>query len=283
MFAGTWDRSSGKTVHRYEYKYLVPFTQADDIREAVAPFTLMDPYTEKGAKDYTIRSIYFDRARFHNYVEKKEGLKNRRKLRIRGYNLGGPDSQVFLEIKRRLGVPVLKARAPLTLSDVPDFLASGNIDQYIRTGNHPEKRIADARSFLYYYHRYAMRPTVKVIYEREAHIGRFDRSVRVTLDKNLRGELFPNLESLFQENNVRHVFKDHFILEIKFTGMPMPVWGRSLVERMEGKWRALSKYTLCLDVFSARVHRLNAAVRGNTVHPFPPAATNGNSRAVKTV
>jgi hypothetical protein len=241
---------------------------ADTIREAIAPFTTPDPSAISGRKDYTVRSIYFDRSRFRNYFEKKEGLRNRRKLRIRGYNEGDENSTVFLEIKRRRGLPVQKARAPIKLADVQALLATGNIERFIRSDIHMEKAYDDARSFLFHYHRYALRPTAKVIYEREAHFGRFDKSVRITLDLNLRSELFPRLESLFLEDHVRHVYRDHFIVEIKFTGTPMPIWARTLVERIEGKWRALSKYTLSLDSHNVPIHRLDSAVRSGVIQPI---------------
>lgn len=270
-------------MHRYEYKYLVPFSLADAVREAVTPFTVPDPHWPPGRSDYTIRSIYLDRARFNSFTEKKEGIRDRCKLRIRGYNEGDEDSTVFLEIKRRRGLPVLKARAPVRLGDVPALLATGDISRYVSGSGDISRATADARSFLYYYHRFGMRPTVKVVYEREAYFGRFDRSVRITLDLNLRSEMFPDIGRLFQQDRHRFVYRDHFIVEIKYTGAQMPVWARSLVERMEGKWRALSKYTICLESHRARVHRLDAAVRarplpGQTRRDDHPSFTASDTR-----
>ncbi len=234
-------------MRRFEYKYLVPCERLDELRECVRPFVELDKYAERSGGQYTVRSIYFDTPRLSNYLQKIEGLKMRKKLRIRGYNKAAPDSLVFLEIKRRYGVPIAKNRAPLYYRNLPALLATGDYQTYIRKNFGMPNAYEDAQRFLYNMHRHAMRPVVTVVYDREAFVGKFDHTVRVTFDKNLRSEIFPEIDNLYSDAKLRYTHKAHFILEIKFFGSTMPAWGRSIVAQF-GLWqKALSKYTMSID------------------------------------
>ena len=48
-------------------------------------------------------------------------------------------------------------------------------------------------------------------------------------------------------------------MEVKFFGTVMPVWARSLIQRMDRRWQALSKYALCLQSHSVHPEGLNVA------------------------
>jgi hypothetical protein len=110
----------------------------------------------------------------------------------------------------------------------------------------------DARRFLYYYYRLALKPTALVVYDREAFFGRFDSSLRVTFDKRLRGRLSPCLSHLHREEHLAPVMKRFFILELKFFRRSLPQWASDIIRRYELPRMALSKYTLCVDLKDAR-------------------------------
>ena len=72
---------------RYEYKFKIPLDLIDDVRKFILPYTKFDPYLEKhGNQRYTVRSIYFDTPELDFYYEKIDGVKIRKKLRVRTYN-----------------------------------------------------------------------------------------------------------------------------------------------------------------------------------------------------
>ncbi len=55
-----------------------------------------------------------------------------------------------------------------------------------------------------------------VVYEREAYHGDFDPGVRITFDKNIRSYIYPDLSDMFKKRDLKHLFKNHFILEVKY-------------------------------------------------------------------
>lgn len=232
---------------RLEYKYLVPCYLLDAIRREVTPFVEIDPYAEPWGKlGYTVRSVYYDTRRMVCYHDKIEGVRTRKKFRIRGYNSLGSDTLVFLEIKRKRVNYIAKNRASLRWRNVRSILSSHQPGRYIVSTSGNGDTLADAERFLYNYHRNALRPTVLVVYEREAFQGRFDNKLRITFDKNLRSTPFPSLDTLFSHEPDRPALRSFFIMEVKFIG-GLPHWLRSLVERYQLPRMALSKYTICLD------------------------------------
>lgn len=100
--------------NRFELKYLVPVDQAADIRDELAERMDTDPHSPVGG--YGVWSLYYDTPRLRFYWEKIEGLKFRRKLRIRHYgNLDGvtDESPVCVEIKQRVNRVTQKRRITL--------------------------------------------------------------------------------------------------------------------------------------------------------------------------
>ncbi|MGH7451053.1 MAG: VTC domain-containing protein, partial [bacterium] len=202
---------------RLEYKYLVPNTLVDQIRSDLLPYMEIDHFAEKQESgEYTVRSVYYDTPGFHCYQEKMDGVKVRKKFRIRGYNQPAEDSIVFLEIKRKYENFIEKNRAPLLYKDLDALFSSPDLDKYIISFSKSDKEKSEAQRFLYHYYRLGLRPAVLVVYDREAFLGKFDPSLRLTFDKNLRGAIFPSLAMLYDEDCLKSAMPQHFIFEVKF-------------------------------------------------------------------
>ena len=237
---------------RIEYKYLVPNELMGELRAQILPYLRLDPPPGGGNRaDYTVRSVYYDTPRFECYDGKADGLRMRNKFRIRGYGCGENRSVVFLEIKRKCESFIRKHRAPLAHDDVQAFLASRDVDRYIQCKSGSSREKEDELRFLYHYGRHGLRPTVLVVYEREAFAGKFDQSLRVTFDKNVRGSAFPTLEQLYDDSQLVFALPGRFIFEVKFFRYALPAWVRSIVRQYELPRMALSKYAMCLDVSAA--------------------------------
>lgn len=233
---------------RIEYKYLVPNALLARLRSEILPHVVPDLPPGSPSSDYTVRSVYFDTPRLDCYEEKSDGLKMRNKFRVRGYGRDGAKSSVvFLEIKRKCDSFIRKHRAPLAPGDLAAFFASRDIDRYITAAKGGTREKEDALRFLYHYGRHGLRPTALVVYDREAFKGRFDSSLRVTFDMNVRGATFPGLESLFGDEGLRAARPGFFIFEVKFFRYALPQWVRSLIARHELPRLALSKYAMCLE------------------------------------
>jgi hypothetical protein len=227
---------------RYERKYLVNNEMLEPMRKRFMPFLVPDLNADQTElkSEYTVRSIYFDTPNFDSLSEKKEGLENRLKLRIRGYNNYFSGCEVFLEIKRKFGDRIAKNRA-ITVYDLLDkTLETGELKR--SNGKTSDIMKEDAARFLFHLHREAQRPVNLVVYEREPYHGKFDSSVRITFDKNIRAAVFPHLSELFSNNGLSHIWKDAFILEIKYFDGGMPSWSKSIIQEFELKHEALSKY-----------------------------------------
>jgi hypothetical protein len=233
--------------YRLEYKFLVPVSLIDSIRADVNPFVNLDPFAEKqNSGEYTVRSIYYDTPKFDCYHEKIEGIKVRKKYRIRGYNVPEQDEIAFLEIKRKYNNHINKNRAPILNQNLQSFLVSRDLDKHILSFSGNGKEQNDAQRFLFHYYRDRLKPVVLINYEREAFVGKFDSTFRITFDKNLRSAVYPSLESLYKEDQMKYSMMNNFILEVKFNS-GLPKWIKSILTRYNLLRKSLSKYTICLD------------------------------------
>ena len=236
-------------MSRLEYKYLVPLEELSRLRQALAPFVEADEYAQNEAGEYTVHSVYFDTLSLDYYYQKVAGIQHRRKIRVQGYNEGEKDSSVFLEIKRKNNMAISKDRAPLLFKHITDLFASGDVGKYVLNGNGTPNAVEDARRFFYHVYRHSLRPTVLIRYEREAFFRKFNSSLRITFDKNLRSSPYPDLEGLFDGNGTVSSLPGHFILEVKFHDYipSIPSWLKTILEDFNLERTALSKYTICLD------------------------------------
>ena len=240
-------KGAGMSEQRLEYKYLFPMSALDAVRREIRPYVEADPHARKREDNtYTVRSIYMDTPNFECYRTKVDGMCYRFKYRVRGYDTPMGRDVIFLEIKRKRVNAISKNRAPLHFEDLSALLQTGDIDSHILSfsGNGREK--ADAGRYLYHYHAKGLRPVVLIHYDREAYVGRFDDSLRITFDKNLRSGIYPALDDLYSEERARFAMTQSFILEVKFHH-GLPAWVTALIRRHGLMRQSLSKYTICLE------------------------------------
>ncbi len=258
---------------RSEYKYLVPNEALPALRARMAPFVHLDRhgrgFEERG---YTVRSLYLDTPSLRYYHEKKAGIRVRRKLRVRAYNHHKAGDWVFLEIKRKVGSKVRKNRAPALFENLAPLFATGDVDRYIESHDHYPEAQDDARRFFYHVYRYNLRPTHLTVYEREAFLGRFYATLRVTFDRNLRGGAYPPLGQIYEEPGVREVFPGHFILEVKYNTR-FPAWLRTVLGQYDLRHRSLSKYCLCAEACEKQ-HDNKVTVLAKAAQLPPPMNEN---------
>jgi SPX domain protein involved in polyphosphate accumulation len=232
---------------RNEKKYLVPTNKLENIRKRLDTFVQPDYFGEQndGFPEYTVRSIYFDSFQKNAYQEKVDGIKERKKLRIRAYGDYYNGCKVFLEIKRKVEYMVIKNRAFVSYDQIENILLFGNIEDYFSEKD--RKQIDDGIRFLFNLKKYNQNPTNLIVYEREAYFGKFNKDVRITFDKNIRSMNNPLLSDLFNETNLKPLWKNKFILEIKYFSGIMPIWLRSIVQEFKLKNESLSKYMQGVD------------------------------------
>ena len=231
---------------REELKFWIEADQAQRIARAIGPFTIPDPHSDpRGGAAYTVRSIYYDSPKFDFYYHKIDGLRRRKKLRVRSYARDGTPQQLFLEIKHKRGRKVLKERAPLPPALCLDTLTAKALPL------HPDKQVSptalrSAGRFVGLTRQLGLDPVILVVYDRTAYVDRANPSVRLTMDRTMRSLLRPTYDHLFEESELHPCTNGHVILELKFPDF-MPRWMRSVV-RTEGLVPcSISKYCMSLE------------------------------------
>jgi hypothetical protein len=236
---------------RYEFKYFVRNNEVERLRENIMPFVDVDKFAAIGDKhQYTVRSIYFDSPKFDFYYEKVEGIKNRKKIRLRGYEKEDGNNIVFFEIKRKYDIPILKYRAPAKFNDALEMFRSCNINGSVISNKFFPKGNENSQRFFYQMFSKNLRPVVLITYDREAYQSKYDESVRITFDKNVRSKAYPAICELFEENKLSPVIPGQFILEIKFNDH-FPVWIKPVIGKFSLLRQSASKYVMSMD--SSRV------------------------------
>jgi hypothetical protein len=228
-----------KHFNRFELKYLLPHARVPELIEALAPHVSADPHSEQaGPGGYPIHSVYWDSRGLAFFWEKIEGLKVRRKLRLRRY--GGSDS-VFLEIKQRIDRTLQKRRVVWPLERIAGAETPEALDALLEG---EEDRVAREILFLRRY--YDLRPTLGISYRRRAFLARNESDLRVTFDS--RVQYHPVEPSIVQPPDTgKYVLDPELaILEIKF-GHGVPLWLCKLVSRFELRVVRLSKYCSAVD------------------------------------
>ena len=104
-----------RRFNRFELKYLITLQQADRFKQDLRAYLSPD---ENGIGDgsYQLASLYYDSPDLRCYWEKVEGIRYRRKLRIRHYESPAgvtDDTPVFIEIKQRIDRVTQKRRVVL--------------------------------------------------------------------------------------------------------------------------------------------------------------------------
>ena len=126
-----------RSFNRFELKYLIPLKTAEAFKKALGAFLVPDQHGGS-AGSYPLTSLYYDSPDFKFYWQKVEGIKFRRKLRIRVYGEMAsltPQTPVFVEIKQRLDRVTQKRRILL-----PYQAALALCDRRIRPECQPAER-----------------------------------------------------------------------------------------------------------------------------------------------
>ncbi|MEV4477577.1 polyphosphate polymerase domain-containing protein [Nonomuraea sp. NPDC049504] len=255
--------------NRYEIKYLVDAATAGELRAEME--RLLDRDEHSGENGYGIWSVYYDTRALRFYWEKIEGLKFRRKLRIRHYGdrfqVTG-DTPVFVEIKQRVNRVTQKRRVRLPYRD-----AVALCDGRAMVAHGPSER-AFLEEVLDLVCRLDLRATAMTGYQRHAYVGRgADVGLRVTFDQRVRGRdrdfhLGADAENRFI------VPPGKVIMEVKADEW-VPYWLTDLTAERNLQVVRVSKYCQSVEAYG-RAPRSLFHIPGHDLDPIPgrpPAMT----------
>lgn len=222
---------------RYELKYYIDGDLWARVRAMVAPYVEYDAYSLKAPENrYLIRSVYLDNDLWDSYYHNLDGLKIRRKYRVRSYTRD--EGRHFLEIKKKIDSTVVKRRRAVS-SDTLDLLIGGDAEP----GEYADGFMS---SFSYAVTTMGLRPQVLIEYDREAYVGIEGERVRITVDRRVRSAPCPTLRFSPQPIPWCELLpEDRAILELKFDGA-MPRFLREMVRGLNLMHEPISKY--CIGV-----------------------------------
>ena len=174
--------STIRTFNRFELKYLLSLGQAEQFKADLNRYVVPDEHGQHNGR-YALSSLYYDSPGHRCYRENEDGLRFRRKLRIRHYETGvvfTDESPVFLEIKQRYDRVTQKRRTVLPYHEAVRLCNDRQLPDH-----DPEDQalFGEAYAFLWQYN---LRPASIVRYDRQAFVGtEYDRGLRVTFDTSL--------------------------------------------------------------------------------------------------
>ncbi|CAH1218043.1 hypothetical protein PAECIP111893_04351 [Paenibacillus plantiphilus] len=225
---------NGKRL-RHEQKYYVSPTEYEGLRQRIKQLLPIDK-NSLSDEGYHIRSLYFDDIHESALILKNDGVFQRKKYRIRIYNIS--DHIIKLERKSKYNDYVAKESVSLTREQV-DRLLAGDIEG-LREG---KAQLLD--DFYQDMKRGAMKPSVIVDYVREAYIEKYS-DTRITFDKELASGM--HSFDLFNKELAtwRAVDGPRRILEVKFNQY-LPASIQSLLQMSAHQRTTISKYVLCKE------------------------------------
>ncbi|TYQ09124.1 UNVERIFIED_ORG: VTC domain-containing protein [Gordonia westfalica J30] len=229
--------------NRYEIKYFVDEMRVPELRRELAARMDSDPHSPVGG--YPVTSLYYDTPDLRFYWEKIEGLKFRRKLRMRLY--GDPaacteETPVQIEIKQRVNRVTQKRRTAM-----PYGIARSWLDdrQTIDCDDSQRPFVEEVTTLI---GNLDLRPTVTTGYLREAFVGRdADLGLRVTIDRKVHGRDGDFYFGSKAQN--RFTIPPRLaIVELK-ANERVPYWATDLTARMDMSVIRVSKYCQSIQAF----------------------------------
>jgi len=261
-----------RSFNRFELKYLFTLSQAERLKSSLAAYLVPDEHSHHEGR-YNLASLYYDSPDLRCYWEKVDGLKYRRKLRIRCYETGEPltdDTPVFVEIKQRVDRVTQKRRAVLRYADALRLCDGREIPAHT-----PVERpiIEEAHTFLW---QYDMRPTSLVRYERQAFIGvAYDIGLRVTFDTALTSQC-DHLRLHEPPRGQPMLAANWAVMEIKVNER-LPYWLTQMVAAHNLQLIRISKYCRSIEVVREGLYpAARAASRLQTVDFYPQEESSGH-------
>lgn len=194
---------------RYEMKYLLTQEQKTHVLDSMAPYMELDQYGRT-----TIRNIYFDTDNFRLIRNSIEKPAYKEKLRIRSYQKANPESDVFVELKKKYQSVVYKRRVALPETRAMDWIR-GISDSGLNT-----QISAEIDYFRDFYK--TLRPTVFLSYEREAYYCRSGGDFRITFDDQILCRQ-DNLSLQSEIGGIPLLKEGKVLMEIKTSG-GIPLW-----------------------------------------------------------
>lgn len=232
-----------RTFNRFELKYLITMHQAEAFRRELLAYLVPDHH---GGSDgmYTLSSLYFDSPDFRCFWEKADGIRWRRKLRIRYYESDAPftpASLTFVEIKQRVDRVTQKRRVQLPYRAALSLCTDRQLPESV---SQDDPVIQEISAFTW---QYGLQPASLVSYTRQALVGTdYDIGLRVTFDTGLSYRT-NHLDMSDRQDGLALFPPGMVVMEIKVNER-VPYWLTELVAAHNLRLLRISKYCRSIEL-----------------------------------
>jgi len=228
-------------LYRYEFKYILNKKISDQIEKETLNFMVYDEHVNKELNNkYFVRSLYFENNFSSNFYEKVDGMKIRRKYRLRTYsNFFDPKVPIFFEVKGRISERTYKKRINIKNKYLNLFLSQSQNFNLLNLYPNNEMII----NFIFDSFRKNLKPLILVDYKRRPYINKFGLYFRLTFDTNLLSSKTNNLFSNDKYSSWLECKAGYTILEVKFD-RSIPAWFHRVIQCYNLKRRSVSKFVL---------------------------------------
>ena len=228
-------------LYRYEFKYILNKKISDQIEKEALNFMIYDGHVKKELNNkYFVRSLYFENNFSSNFYEKVDGMKIRRKYRLRTYsNFFDPKVPIFFEVKGRISERTYKKRINIKNKYLNLFLSQSKNFNLLNL--YPNNEMI--RNFIFDSSRKNLKPLILVDYKRRPYINKFGLYFRLTFDTNLLSSKANNLFSNDKYTSWLECKAGYTILEVKFD-RSIPAWFHRIIQCYNLKRKSISKFVL---------------------------------------
>ena len=226
---------------RYEFKYFLNNKISNQIENEAKHFMSYDNFAVNIPDNrYFVRSLYYENNSFSNFFEKVDGIKSRRKFRIRTYgNSLKNNLPIFLEIKGRHLERTFKKRTSIDSKYIELFLNSEKNSKLLEI--YPNNIIIN--DFVFDSIKKKIKPCVLIDYKRRPYINNFGLYFRLTFDSIIVSSKSKILFSNENKSTPLQCRSGYTILEVKFD-RSIPAWFHRIIQSYNLTRRSISKFVL---------------------------------------
>lgn len=241
-----------RRFNRFELKYILSIQQAEAIMQDLAAQTLPDAHS--GPDGYRISSLYYDSPELDFFWDKIEGVKFRRKIRVRIYpQVDKAPETAMVEIKQRINKTVQKRRLILPLDQAyrlcEESIDLPGLDAIDETVASEIRYLVQAKHLV---------PSCIIEYNRKAFVGTaYNPGLRITFDTHLKCRI-KDLRLEHDSLNRYFLPPDWVIMEVK-VDETVPDWVSSLLISHNCELNRVSKYCAGL-AFSKNIQVTHLAI-----------------------
>jgi len=222
---------------RYEKKYLITHDQAQAIESTLAQYMELDKFGT-----YWVQNLYFDTENWDVINTSMEKPFYKEKLRMRCYGVPEPESNVFLELKKKYDGVGYKRRVAFPL----ESLYGRNLaDVLTEVGDNTQI----ARELSYYLQTTPVTEKMQLTYRRTAYADQLGLGLRITFDTDIRYRL--DYLDFANPNEGHEIVPDHILMEVKTTNN-FPLWLAHVFSENNIFRTSFSKYGTCFTDYQQR-------------------------------